>query len=256
MIPVTDLISRIRTRIDAVDSGYYDDVDDIIPAIQSSIEWLVSLINANMSDKKISEESLRELRVACVFQTSVNSRINIDSTFWSIEAVYPLPLTGPTDPPTILINPHPEQSLKRSDLLHKKGSYSAKRMTLEEWAENEQNPFAAGNTVKDCCVLTHGSSCNIKFGYLNPLEYRWDDNFSNTKDLEVRPYIPSKLCTLFYIENPAKITSTSDEIRFPLSIFEIIVDKALQFLSYRQGDGTTIWQVSGSDVNQLIQMLS
>lgn len=256
MILVSDIIFRIRTRLDAVGSGYYDDTDDLIPAIQSSIEWLVSLINANMSDKKISEESLRELRVAVVFQTSENSRINIDETFWTIEAVYPLPLTSPNNPPVISPNPHPEESLVRDDLLHIRSSYSAKRMTLEEWAENEKNPFAAGNTVKDCCVLTHGSDCNIKFGYLNPLEYRATTNFATTRDLEVRPYIPNKLCTLFYVENPDKIEETTDEIRFPISLFEIITDKALQFVSYKQGDGTSIWEVSGADVNQLVKMLS
>ena len=93
-IPAQQVIDRVRqVGLDAEGADYYDDVIDIIPAINASLEWLTAVISAAFGQKKMGEEVFQDLVQARVFQASNFSRVFFNSTdlgheVWTILGVY------------------------------------------------------------------------------------------------------------------------------------------------------------------------
>ena len=93
-IPAQQVIDRVRqVGLDAEGADYYDDVIDIIPAINASLEWLTAVISSAFGQKKMGEEVFQDLVQARVFQTSDFSRIFFNNTdlgheVWTILGVY------------------------------------------------------------------------------------------------------------------------------------------------------------------------
>lgn len=258
-IPVASVISRIReVGLDAQpNTNFYNDTDDIIPAIDSSVKWLVSVINMAKAQNKATEEVLRELSKCFVYSTSELSRIIFEESIWSIDAVAPLcdstsNGTTPPAPPTTKFN-----SVKLTDQSFVISYYSAYRKTIEEVNQNRLNPMSPGFmpellTQSD---LTEGSKFNIAFAYVPSYDYIQGASAPGAY-IEILPHIPKKKCAVFFVENPAEITAANQTIQFPVSCFNLIYEKALQFISYSQGDGTNIWGVTESDISKLFKAVS
>ena len=93
-IPAQQVIDRARqVGLDAEGADYYDDIIDIIPAINASIEWLTAIISAAFGQKKMGEEVFQDLVQARVFQPSNFSRVFLNSAdlgheVWTILGVY------------------------------------------------------------------------------------------------------------------------------------------------------------------------
>jgi hypothetical protein len=47
----------------------------------------------------------------------------------------------------------------------------------------------------------------------------------------------------------------ADEISFPHSVFQLLFDKALNYIAYKQGDQTNLFGVTSQDINQLLNVL-
>jgi len=276
-IPAQTIIDRVRqVGLDAEGAEYYDDNIDIIPAINAAVEWLVAIINSAFGQKKMGEEVFQDLVKSRVFQPNNFSRIFLDSNslgheVWTILGVYPLPKTllrtttgqliitkkdviKETDEqtifPTILGNT--EVSIYRKDLVHLASDHSAKRLTIEEWAKNRQNPFAAGNEIIDTTCDT------VSYAYLNYADYRAVDALYTTPDteIEIRPTVANKLVTVFYSKKPDTITQATDNIEFPGFFGNWVFESALRFISIKQGDQTTVHSVTTADIGNLIQSVS
>ena len=279
-IPAQQVIDRVRqVGLDAEGADYYDDVIDIIPAINASLEWLTAIISSAFGQKKMGEEVFQDLVQSRVFQASNFSRIFFNNTdlgheIWTILGVYINPkvkqggllrgiftnaipnITTPkaiisypvgtdlsvitagsdvdftyvdkstsnevtntfnviavndisdsilidTSPitdlgtqldvgdavvakqiflvssqtfiPKILTTATEETSLYRPDLVHLESNKSAKRLTVEEWAKNKDNPFRPGNDVLP-------ANCDhIEFAYLNYADYTAPDERGSGK---------------------------------------------------------------------------
>ena len=93
-IPAQQVIDRVRqVGLDAEGADYYDDVRDIIPAINASLEWLTAIVSSAFGQKKMGEEVFQDLVQARVFQTNSFSRIFFNSAdlgheVWTILGVY------------------------------------------------------------------------------------------------------------------------------------------------------------------------
>lgn len=247
-----DIANQMRFALDAEGSDHYDDTLDIIPAINASVRWAVGVINVALGEKKISEESLSDVSIARVMQTSKDSRIEIESIpdeVWTILAIYPLPETDTTGNPAV-VQPDPKASVHRDDLYHVASEFDAGRLTVEEWQINKKNPFESGNIIVDidCPDL-------VQFGYLNPIKYFKDTGASSVKDIEIRPYIDKGLVTVVYVKVPDVITALTQVIDLPSSVFQVIFNKALDYISYKQGDGTTLNTITQQDIQTLIQTI-
>ncbi len=253
-----DMASQMRAALDAEGADYYKDGRDIIPAINNALRWLESLVNRALGEKKLGEEIFQDLSVSGVFRTSKDSRISIEdfpTTVWSILAVYAKPETGSNGNPTPVM-PFDRKSYFRSDLYHISPTESgAKRLNLEEWADNKGNPFEAG--------YVGGAFCEnlIQRAYLNPVSYNSDIHVTPLvtinvrKEIEVRPPLDKQLVTIFWAKSLTPITALTDYIEFPSQVFQIILNKALQYISYKQGDQTNLYSITEQDIQLLISAI-
>lgn len=247
-----DVATRMRAALDAEGADYYRDGRDIIPAINNAIQWLENVINAALGEKKFSEEIFQDLIVSGVFRTSKDSRISFDKfpvNPWTILAIYPLPVTDTTGSPTPLM-PNDKESYFRSDLYHVRPTKDgAKRLTLEQWSNNKENPFEDGYDGTTICAALQ------RYAYLNPVNYNPSSSTTIIREIELRPVINKGLVTIFWAKNPTLVSALTDNIEFPQQIFQMILAKALQFISYKQGDQTTLYLVTAQDVQVLINTL-
>lgn len=65
-----------------------------------------------------------------------------------------------------------------------------------------------------------------------------------------------KLCAITYLETQDEITALDDELNFEDNFINILAAKTTSFLVLKQGDFTTIHNISENDVLQLTAALS
>lgn len=250
----------MRSALDAQpDSGYYDSTFDFIPSIDSACKWIFSIIVASKSRSKRAAEILREAQFNYIYVTNIQSRIMIEGAIWSIDAVFPLPFTisngQPTPPPPL----DDFESYVRTDLVYQYSNYSAYRKTVEQTGENRNNPFSPGYNPPTISQsqLVEGSNLNIDFCYIEPYSYNTQQENPMDKRgyIEIQPFIPKKMCAVAYTINPNPILGTGTNINLPDSAFLLIVEKALSFLSYQQGDKTTLYQVTEVDIQRVLSSI-
>lgn len=253
MFTALEVRKQIAAALDAENSDHYRDDLDYIPAINSSIKWLTNVVNMAMSQNKISEEFFRDITYAGVFQTDSNSRISLQvfpSEVWSILAIYPLPEVEVNRNVPALIADDPTRSYYRSDRTHLRADNDCKRLSLEEWARTRGNPMEAGYEGTAVCGELK------QYAYLNPINYFNFNTGIRSELIEIRPRLNMQFATVFYAKKPVAVATINDNIEFPNSVFQLIVMKALNYISFKQGDGTTIYEVSDRDVQQLIQAIT
>jgi hypothetical protein len=244
MIPVTTIISQIESALDAEGFDQYKFDEDYKPAINYAQGWLTQLYSRVMGDKKFSEEMVRDLAYIRVWKTSVYGRIDFDipdmgGDLWTVLGVYPeAQVTGSENPPLI-----PLDSLSYpTDYLYLKSYYSAKRATLENVNDNRSNPFAKGNEIILGDLKSYSYSMTLDFNAI-------------VKELEVQPSTGARqTVAVAYLLQPTDITATTDSVKFPVSMTNLIVEKALAWISYKQGDRTNLDGVTEKDVQKLIQL--
>lgn len=252
MILVQDLRNQLAFALDAEGSDHYRDDEDYIPAINAAMKWLTALVNSAYGQNKIGEEIFRELTYSGVFLTNNNSRISLSafpSEVWSILAVYVKPVTevNPLVPAPAV--PDKTISYYLPNLIHVEASLDCKRLSIEEWARNKKNPHEHGYDGNKLCD-------DLKlYSYLNPINYNTSNNQSSLRELEVRPKIVNDNVTVFWAKKPDEIVAITDQIEFPSSVFQLLFDKALNYIAYKQGDQTNLYTVSTADINQLLTIL-
>lgn len=249
MILVQDLRDQLAFALDAEGSDHYRDDLDFIPAINAAMKWLTTLVNTAYGQNKISEEFFRELSYSGVFKTSDASRVSLNvfpSEVWTILAIYVKPKTELVAGIPVTPTPNVKESYYLAEKLHLSSELDCKRLTLEEWARNKKNPFEHGYDGGEICE-------NLKlYAYLSPLNYRLQTIMN---EVEIRPSVVNDEVTIFWAKKPDVVTTMNDIIDFPNSTFQLLFDKALNYISYKQGDQTNLFSVSSADIQQLLTAL-
>lgn len=252
MFTALELRNQIRFALDAENSDHYRDDMDIIPSINAAIKWLTSVVNTAYGQDKIGEEFFRELSSSGVFRTSDTSRVSLTvfpSEVWSILAVYPKPVTRQITGVPVPATPDNTRSYYLPNKLHLSSELSCKRLNLEQWSVNYDNPFEAGYQGDQICEALK------LYAYLTPINYQGFSTSYLTQELEIRPSSPNEEVTIFWAKKPAPIVTLNDEINFPHSVFQLLFDKALNYIAYKQGDQTNIYGVTAQDIQQLLTVL-
>jgi hypothetical protein len=252
MFTALELRDQIKFALDAENSDHYRDDMDIIPAINAAIKWLTSVVNTAYGQDKIGEEFFRELSSSGVFRTSDASRVSLaifPTEVWSILAVYPKPTTRQITGVPVPATPDNTRSYYLPNKLHLSSELSCKRLNLEQWSVNYDNPFEAGYQGNQICEPLK------LYAYLTPINYQGSSTSYLTQELEIRPSSPNEEVTIFWAKKPTKIVTLADEINFPHSVFQLLFDKALNYIAYKQGDQTNLYGVSGQDIQQLLTVL-
>jgi len=250
MISALELRKQLASKLDAEGSDHYRDDLDYIPAINLSIKWLTAVAGAAFGENKISEEFFRDISYSGVFQTDENSRISLSvfpNDVWTVLAIYPVPTTKSiSSAPTTLST----QSYFRSDLVHLSADKDCIRKGIEEWARAKNNPLEAGYNGSQLCD-------DLKtYTYLNPFNYRNTNIGIHSKEIEIRPKPTGNIATVFWAKKPTNIIDiTTGEIEFPESCFMLLFEKALNYISYKIGDQSTINSVSNQDIAQLLSVI-
>ena len=247
MIPVTTIISRIESALDAEGFDHYNFSDDYKPAINYAQDWLTQLYSRVLGSKKYSEEMLRDLSYIKVWKTSIYGRINfatadIGGELWSILGVYPEAEVVGTELDPTGTGPPADAYSYITEYIYIKSDFAAKRGTAETINGNRNNPFAKGNEIVTGDLRTYAYTTMIDMNTL-------------TSELSVIPSTGARqTVAVAYLLTPTAITATTDDVLFPDTLLSIIVDKALSWISWKQGDGTRLQAVTEADIQQLITL--
>lgn len=252
MISVQELRDSILHALDAENSDHYRDDQDIIPAINVASKWLTSVVNAAIGQNKIGEEFFRDISYAGVFMMNNNSRLSLNvfpSEVWSILAIYVDPDVEVDPNIPAPATPDPTQSYYLPNLIHVYSSLDCKRLSIEQWANNSVNPFEHGYNGDQICDA-------LKFyAYLNPINYSASGSTTKMQQIEVRPKSANKKVTVFWAKKPSVVASLTDTLDFPSSVYDLLFNKALNYISYKQGDNTNLYSVTNADIQTLINVL-
>lgn len=250
MIQVSEVREMMDAALDAEGSDRYLFDQDHKHAINDAITWMTSLFSSALERKKISPENLRELLYTRVFQPNVYGRIELDPNelgqyVFYIVAVNPEAEVHPSG--STLDNIVDTDSKYRDDLTFVKSDFSAANLPYEEWNQNRKNIFKKGNDV-----LTGEMK---SYAYLNFGNYG-STSYDRSMEIEVRPNPHESFVGITYVKRPDKINNESDTIEFPYAVINLVYQRALHFISYKQGDQTNLFSVTQNDVNTLAQLLS
>lgn len=256
MIATQTLVDKIEAALDAEGSDRYEFDRDYVHAINYSIDWMVSVFNAAFGSNKLSEESLRELVKIRIWQTSQHSRVYIDEDsitglchqVWTILGVLAEPVTSPNLPASALPTAFESKLVQGYRFIS--SQYPAKRLTIEEWYSNRDNPFVSGNSVFST------SSSMRSYAYMNFMDYQGSQCSDGNIEIEIKPFLVNKYVAIAYLKRPEYISDISNDVEFPPSLTNMIVDSALKWIAFKQGDNTNLWSVSERDTDQLTQLMS
>ncbi len=252
------IVDRCLALLDAEGSDRYSWDEDFIYAIRAANEYVISIFNAAYAQNKLSEESLTELTLMKVWQTSTFSRFAFDSavighSVWSILAIHPkikCIFNGTIyNQGTLPLTPATAESVYRNDISFRDSNYSCKRVTSEEWSKRNINPFIAGSPLITCADL-------ITYGYLDPTDYTNGYPLVNSKfEIEISPDISGELVAMRYLKLPVAPNLITDNIEFPASLTNLITNLTMRFIGTKEGTLPT-YQVASAEVQQLTQLLS
>jgi hypothetical protein len=241
MISALELRQQLAFALDAEGSDHYRDDLDYVPAINGAIRWLTAVVSSAYGQDKFSEEFFRDLTNSGVFLTNNNSRVFLNSfpsEVWTVLAVYVKPDVEVDASLPVPLTPDTKQSYYLSNLIHVSSADDCKRLNLEEWAVTKNNPLEDGYDGNQLCE-------GLKY-YAYML---------STNMIEVRPAVVNGYTTIFWVKKPTPITTITDNIEFPSSVFQLLFDKALNYISYKQGDQTNLYSVTSQDIQQLLTLL-
>lgn len=262
------LASKIKTilaaALDAEGSDRYKDAQDYIPAINYAIGELVDLVNKKKGSVKFTAEAQRELRKAQVYLSSKYSRIAIPDSIWTVDSVIigittiPTPINLESD---ILTAPAVFSWLFEDLAFDQTTGIAATRKTDDQWNSGRWNPLEAGY-VRPAGSLTD----IISYAYTELMDYSSaDDDVYPTsaedmstpptlsyREIEIRPYVLKQFVGIKVVKNFTPVASISDPVQVPTSMTNLMAQLALGFISFKQGDNTTINLLSGKSVNEFI----
>lgn len=248
MIPVQTIVDRVTSILDAEGSDRYLFDQDFKPAINLTKDWVVAVFNKAFADKKLSEENLKELVQTKIWTTSTFSRVKIDPAIinvWTILGIKPKPTVYPaTSIPTVGANP--DTSTLEPGVSYISSDFSARRLTIEEWNENSKNIFEAGNNVPTVSFT--------EYAYLNQGDYS-SSAYTTAGEIEIRPSVPTEFVGITYLRYPTDVSVIGDNIEFPETLIDLIVNKVLNYISFKQGDQTNLFSVSGQEVVTLVKLM-
>jgi len=252
MIQAQELRDQLAFALDAEGSDHYIDDLDYIPAMNAAIKWLTNVVNSAFGKDKIGEEFFRDLTYSGVFRTDDCSRVSLNvfpNDVWSILAIYINPETREIPGQVAPLTPNDNDSYFINNLLHKSSFISCKRLSIEEWATSRPNPFEDGYDGNQICDELK------RYAYLNPINYENTNVGVTAKELEVRPAVNNDNLTVFWVKKPGTIDTLADNIEYPESVFQLLFNKSLNYISYKQGDNTTIHSVTDKDIALLLNVI-
>lgn len=241
-VKASTLFSRVRSFLDDDNSARYTEADDLVPAINSAIDYLVAVFSAAFEQSKVQPEVLSELAEVFIYTPSVTggtARINLNDeaggTIDWLEEVWT----------HIGVDPNP--TVDGNDLSESVNRF-AHRLTLKEWNYALEDPFAPG--------YSSVPSDFQRVAYTGPSNLFGDGN----QYILLRPGTlfdeASNRVGVWVLKKHPAITAGTSNILFPVSLHELIVQKTLFYLSYQHKADSRYTQVTANEIKELITLMN
>lgn len=244
-IPAQQTVDEMAAALDAEGNDYYLFDRDYKFAINYAINWLTTAINNKLGSTKFSEEAVRDINKTWVFQTSTYSRVNIPDTVWTITQVYRDITTIPASPTlTPLVNP--EDSFYRNDISVLSRGTSATRKNADELSDMLINPFAQGFSLETRNIV---SAAYHEMGDYTSTNY----TVTNPREIEIFPDKAIAYVGIELLLVPTPVVLITDDIPFPASMTELILQLGLTFIAEKQGDQTNVFGIAEKDIMKMIE---
>lgn len=262
MITYTELKEVMAANLDAEGSDRYLDVQDYVPAINSAISRAMTAVGWAMANRKGSEEALRDLTYVRIFQTNSEGGVAISNpailsllghSIWNVLGVYAQPDTVPPD-----ASPTAQQdnvSLYRPDVAWSGSGSPVERVTLEEVPVLRNNAFLSGNEV-----LASAPKRRTFAYYIvgNASSNNYDSGIGEIRVLP-KSVTSNSLVAISYLSQPTELDANNYNlpttfIEFPQSMKRTLANWALQYISWKQGDGTNLQMNAMKDAQELFQL--
>lgn len=258
MITYAELKEVMAANLDAEGSDRYLDVQDYVPAINSAISRAMTAVGWAMANRKGSEEALRDLTYVRIFQTNSEGGVAISSlvpalghSVWNVLGVYAQPETVPPNasPNAQLDN----VSLYRPDVAWSGSGSPVERVTLEEVPVLRNNAFLSGNEV-----LASAPKRRTFAYYIvgNASSNNYDSGIGEIRVLP-KSVTSNSLVAISYLSQPTELDANNylnATIEFPQSMKRTLANWALQYISWKQGDGTNLQMNAMKDAQELFQL--
>lgn len=258
MINTLELWKAVLAQIGAEGTQRYTIARDGFYALNGAQKRVEALINGLLANNKGSEESLSELQETRVFQTNQYGGISLDAisptlsyTIWTVLAIYAEPLVNNASPNVPIGTP--QTTYIRNDLVYLPGGPNerpVKRMTMEQVAKAARNPHLDGSE------LSATSEYRTYGYYMAGDRTNTDSVIEGGREIMITPRSISsrKLFAMSYLRTPPVITTIdiNTNIPFPASLFVIMRDLALNEISVKQGNRTTLYEITEREIARLL----
>lgn len=249
--------------VDAEGSGRYTPQNDVIPSINSALSRAIYAGNYMIANRKENEMMLGELQETLLVQSNQGGGITLEGmidaslqpytpSVWTVLALIAEP--GTNFPNPVIAGP-PEKTILRTDMYYVPGAQDERpmqRLTIEQVARARNDWQMPGNEV-----LAAGP--NRMYGFC-VIGNRTESGLFIDGNREII-LLPNSICkrklfAMSFLRMPSLIQQVSDTIDMPMSSLRLLADWALEYLSWKQGNGTTLNSVASKDAQMLFNLQS
>lgn len=255
MFTVQELLTEaVYPGLDAEGSQRYLFDQDYKPAINSAISRALTAGGWALANRKGSEEALWELKEDRVFRSNffggiaINDAVpSIGHKVWNILAIYAEPTVQPLPTP-LQLQTLGNQTKWFSNCIPLESKYPVERMTAEQVAVANTNILMSGNEV-----LANTPMRSYGYYYMGQRTDAQGIIQATQGELFITPrtLASQKVFWVSYLRTPALVDNINDSVDFPRSFLRTIGSWALEYLSWKQGDGTNLNSVATKDAGML-----
>lgn len=258
MILYSAIQADVLSQLDAEGGQYYTDELDIVPALNRAQDFLLERIGIIIGAKKFSEESLKGLIQNRIFQPSDYSRINVDagaSPTWGIISVLINPIVAIPPTATTPYTPIPSPanlSVPNPAYVFISGGSTCKRLNSQEFLSNAGNPFEASY------VPVENNPVNLTYGYLSHVDTQSNIVGGSPYEITIRPFVNHTIpVSITFLKYPTRVVYPAlGAVDFSPVFQRVLVKATLNEISIKQGDHTTLFQVTDDEVERVMQAIS
>lgn len=245
----------VNALVQGVEMGEYIVIDGTV-----NYDGLHQIVDINKTFKydlynQIIDNDRTYISIPATYVSEVISgTVKTIHKFWTLIGIYPEITTIPVSPSPPSIG---ETGIWANSVMVNEVLKSCKRLTFEEWAEKQRNPLVPGSELITNSELK-------EYAYL-PAAHYYPGVYSGSLvgldsvyEYLVMPSCDEKLIGVGFLKKPLgeTIVHQTNILPFPESLVELVVEKFLQFISIKEDDRRSLYDISNAEIQKAFLLLS
>jgi len=227
--------SDLEFMVDDENSSRYNFAADYVHAINAGIKHVVAILDSAFEQKLLSPTILGELMSYRSYSYVTKSDVahitvttDVATYIWRIIGIDPEPVLEETTP---------------FEYMTSIGAW-ATFIPFNEWGNSFEDPFSPGAS---------GIAADLKrFAYT---QVYIEEETTYVLQLLLKPKPTATKVGILMLLNPVVVTATGDIIKLPLSVHQIVTNKAYEYLMRQAGpEAQALIQVSDKEVKELVSL--